>query len=388
MHRIPIVASLLFAASAVAAPPKPADVAKRLVQSAGVGPGDVVRVFGNPKDLALLTAVAVEVEKAGGVTYYDLVSEDSIRRICAGVPQERDADNAAATMKLQSVQTADIIISGAVTPGACKATPGRLAARANAFQGVTDAYNKAGIRSLNLGNGLEPSQWTAKRFGITSAQLSSLFWAGIEVDPAKLKEAADPVTKTLGSGKQLTITAANGTKVTMSIEGRKVLFSDGRVTSDMAKKGQTITAWLPAGDVYVTPVPGTAEGTVVTDRTWYQDQPIDGLTLTVKGGKVVDMIGKGPGWEKFKTAYDGAKGSKEAVAVVNIGVNPALRGPPGSKVNATPVWGAVTFFTGDNTWAAGTESSSWGFIGFVPAATVTVDGATVVHQGQLVKPGV
>jgi hypothetical protein len=47
----------------------------------------------------------------------------------------------------------------------------------------------------------------------------------------------------------------------------------------------------------------------------------------------------------------------------------------------------VSFFTGDNTWAGGSEASSWGSIGFVPAATVTVDGATLVHEGQLVTPG-
>jgi len=155
----------------------------------------------------------------------------------------------------------------------------------------------------------------------------------------------------------------------------------------MAKKGQTITAWLPAGDVYVTPVPGTAEGTVVVDRHWFTDLPIDGLTFAVKGGKVVEMTGKGAGWERFKSAYDASKGAKDAVAVVNIGVNPALRAPPGSKMNATPVWGAVSFFTGDNIWAGGSDASSWGLIGFVPAATVTVDGTTLVNKGQLVIPG-
>lgn len=388
MHRIPIVASLLFAASAVAAPPKPAEIAKRLVQSAGVGPGDVVRVGGNPRDIPLLTAIAVEVEKAGGTSFYDLTSEESIRRICAEVPQERDADNAAAAMKLLSAETVDISVSTGIAPGQCSAvSPARLAARGNAFQGVNEAFNRAGIRAINLGNGLEPADWRAKRFGVTPAQLSTLYWSGIGVDPAKLKAAAAPVTKALGVGKQLTISAANGTKVTMSIEGRKVLFSDGQVTPEMAKKGQTYTAWLPAGDVYITPVPGSAEGTVVLDRQWYQNSPIDGLTLTVKGGKVVAMTGKGAGYEKFKAAYEASKGAKDAVSVVNIGVNPSLRAPPGSKVNATPVWGVVSFFTGDNSWAGGSDVSSWSSIGFIPAATVTVDGATLVHQGQLVTPG-
>ena len=388
MHRSAVVASFLLAASAAAAPPTPAEIAKRLVQSAGVGPGDVVRVGGNPKDIALLTAVAVEVEKAGGTSFYDLTSEESLRRICAEVPPERDADNAAAAMKLLSVETVDISVSAAITPGVCSGTPpARLVARGNAFQAVNEAFNKAGLRAINLGNGMEPSEWRAKRFGITAPQLSSLYWAGIGVDPAKLKAAGDPVTRALGAGKQLTISAANGTQVTMSIEGRKVLFSDGRVTPEMAKKGQTITAWLPAGDVYVTPVPGTAEGKVVLDRQWFQELPIDGLVLTIKGGKVVEMTGKGPGFDKLKIAYDAAKGAKDAVAVVNIGVNPALRGPPGSKVNATPVSGAVSFFTGDNSWAGGTEVSSWGFLGSVPAATVTVDGTTLVDKGQLRTPG-
>jgi leucyl aminopeptidase (aminopeptidase T) len=388
MNRIAVAVLLLSAASVSAAPPKPSEVARRLVQSASVGPGDVVRVSGNPKDMALLTSIAVEVQKAGGTSFYDLVNEETARRTCTEVAPERDADNARAVMKLVSVETVDISVSGTTNPAACAGvSPARLAARDNAFQGVIEAFNKAGIRAINLGNGLEPSEWRAKRFGITQPQLSTLYWAGIEVDPAKLKAVAAPVVKTLASGKKLTITAANGTNLTLSIEGQKVLFSEGVVTPEMAKKGQTITAWLPAGDVYVTAVPGSAEGTVVLDRQWYQNEPIDGLTFTIKSGKVTAMTGKGPGFEKLKTAYDTATGAKDAVGVVNIGVNPALRAPPGSKLNATPVWGAVSFFTGDTTWAGGTDVSAWGTLSFVPAATVTVDGTTLVEKGQLRVPG-
>ncbi len=388
MHRTAFAALLLFAASATAAPPKAADVAKRLVQSAGVKAGDVVRVGGNPKDMALLSAIAVEVEKAGGASFYDLASDESVRRICAEVPPERDADVAAGALKLLSVMTVDISVSGAISPEACSGTaPERLTARNNAFLPVSEAYSKAGLRALNLGNGLEPSEWRAKRFGMPLAQLTTLYWAGIQVDPTKLKAAADPVVKALGSGKKLTVTASNGTNVTMSIEGQKVLFSDGQVTPEMAKKGQTITAWLPAGDVYLTAVPGSAEGKVVLDRMWYQNQPVDRLTFTIKAGKVVEMVATGPGSEKLRIAYQTAKGAKDAVGVVNIGVNPALRAPPGSKLNATPVWGVVSFFTGDTTWAGGGDVSAWSTLGFVPQATVTVDGTTIVEKGQLRAPG-
>ena len=387
MHRIQAVVVSLFAFTALAAPPKPADVAKRVVERAGVGPGDVVRISGNPKDMPLLTSIAVEVEKAGGTSFYDLASDESVRRVCAEVPPERDRDNAAAALKLLAAETVDISVSNPITPGRCAADPARLAARGAAFQPVNEAFVKAGLRSINLGNGLEPSEWRAKRFGMSAAQLSTLFWQGVEVDPAKVKAAADPLIKSLASGKQLAISAPNGTKLSMSVEGRKVIFSDGKVTSDMAKKGQTLTAYVPAGDVYLVVAPGTAEGKLVVDRTYYQDQPIEGLTLTIKGGKVVDLTGKGPGFPKYKAAYDAASGAKDAVGVVNIGVNPALRPAPGAKMNATPVSGVVTVMTGDTTWAGGADASSWGALNFLQGATVTVDGATVVDKGQLRTPG-
>jgi len=388
MHRISAIVVSLFALAALAGSPKPADVAKRVVENAGVGPGDVVRISGNPKDMTLLTSIAVEVEKAGGTSFYDLATNESVRRVCTEVAPERDKDNAAAALKLLAAETVDISVSNPITPGQCAAvSPTRLAARGAAFQPVSEAFNKAGLRSINLGNGMEPSDWRAKRFGMSATQLSTLFWQGVEVDPAKVKAAADPLTKTLASGKQLAISAPNGTKLTMSIDGRKVIFSDGKVTADMAKKGQTLTAYVPAGDVYLAVVPGTAEGKLVVDRTYYQDQPIDGLTLTIKGGKVTEMTGKGPGFAKYKAAYDGATGAKDAVGVVNIGVNPVLKPPPGVKVNATPVPGVVTLMTGDTTWAGGADVSSWGALNFLQGATVTVDGTTVVDKGQLRAPG-
>jgi leucyl aminopeptidase (aminopeptidase T) len=376
----------LWGAVALASPPNPEDVAKRLVQSTGIAQGDLVRISGSTKDLPLLTAIALEVQKAGGASFFDLTSDESVRRICHEVPAERDAGNASATLKLISAMTADISVSPGTNPQLCSdVDPARLAARGKAFQEANAAYTKGGLKAINLGNGMEPADWRAKRFGITPAQLSSLYWNGINVEPAKLKESATPIVRGL-AGKRLTVTAANGTTVSMSIEGRPVLFSDGQVTAEMAKKGQTLVAWLPAGDVYLVAVPGSAEGTVVVDRFWYHEQPIDGLTLTIKGGKIIAMQAKSGPLEQFKRDYEGSGGAKDAVGVVNIGTNPNLRPPAGSRVNATPVWGMVSIMAGDTSWAGGSAVSSWNFIGFVPAATVTVDGKILVDKGQLRAP--
>jgi len=47
----------------------------------------------------------------------------------------------------------------------------------------------------------------------------------------------------------------------------------------------------------------------------------------------------------------------------------------------------VSFFTGDTSWAGGSDVSAWGSLGFIPQATVTVDGTTIVEKGQLRVPG-
>jgi hypothetical protein len=60
----------LWGAVALASPPAPEVVAKRLVQSTGIAQGDLVRVSGSTKDLPLLTAIALEVEKAGGASFF------------------------------------------------------------------------------------------------------------------------------------------------------------------------------------------------------------------------------------------------------------------------------------------------------------------------------
>jgi leucyl aminopeptidase (aminopeptidase T) len=157
-----------------------------------------VRVSGSTKDLPLLTAIALEVEKAGGASFFALSSDESVRRTCHEVPAERDAGNAAATLKLISAMTADISVSSGSNPGLCSdVDPARLAARGKAFQEANAAYTKGGIKAINLGNGMEPADWRAKRFGITPAQLSSLYWNGISVEPAKLKEAAAPIIRGL-----------------------------------------------------------------------------------------------------------------------------------------------------------------------------------------------
>ena len=97
-------------------------------------------------------------------------------------------------------------------------------------------------------------------------ELTKIFWAGVNVDYTKLKSKGEAIQKLLTSGKEIHITNRNGTDLKVQIAGRPFFISDGIISEeDIKKGGSACQVWLPAGEVYLTPVPGTANGKVIVD---------------------------------------------------------------------------------------------------------------------------
>ena len=163
----------------------------------------------------------------------------------------------------------------------------------------------------------------------------------------------------------------------MEIEGRPIVVSDGVISADAMKTGGAACwAGLPAGEVMLTPIPGTAEGKVVIDRD------IQGLTLTFKGGKLTSMTAKS-GLEREKALYDAAGPGKESLGSVDIGMNPNVHLVPGSRMVAWMAAGVVTLWMGNNTSAGGENNVNYAMPYFLPGSTVEVDGKPLVEKGVL-----
>jgi aminopeptidase len=160
--------------------------------------------------------------------------------------------------------------------------------------------------------------------------------------------------------------------------------SDGIISADDVKKGgPAVTVYLPAGEVFAAPVPGTAEGKVVESLTFYNGKEVTNLTLTFVGGKVTAITGAGPGFPELKADYDARGDGKELFGFVDFGINPNLHVWPTSKIGNWVQSGMVTVGTGNNTWAGGDNKISYGLTNFLPGSTVTLDGKTVVENGVL-----
>jgi aminopeptidase len=372
---------------AVKAPPTDLEqLAERLVkQSAGVKEGEVVLINSGAENMELLENIAVQVRKAGGFPLITVGSDRLAKRMYTDVPEKYDTQTDQLGLKLAEIADVTISVGRSNAEGLfADADPKRMAARAKADEPVVEAFIKKGVRSVEVGNGLYPQDWLAKRFEMSPEELAKTFWGGVNVDYTDLQARGAQVSAALASGSELHIRDASGTDLKVRVQGRSYGVSDGIISAEDVKKGPAgLNVYLPAGEVYVAPVPGTAEGKVVRALDYYQGLEINNLTMTFAGGKLTSLTGSGPGFEKMKAAYDAAGEGKDLFAVVDFGINPNVKLPANSRVATWVPAGTVTVGVGNNVWAGGDNKTSYGYFVSLPGTTVTLDGKPVVEAGQL-----
>jgi aminopeptidase len=362
-------------------------LAQRVVtQSAAVANGDVVLISGRLQDAELMENIAVHVAKVGGHPLITYSSDRLAKRLFFDVPPEYDSREDALDKGL--VELADVMITlGNTTSDRLfeGADPERVAARGQAATTIAATVMKNNIRRVEIGNNLYPTAWRAERFAMGQDALARMFWNGINLDYTDLQARGEQVKAALAGGNEVHITHPNGTDLRMRIDGRPVLVSDGVISAeDVARGGAATAVYLPAGEVYTTPVPGSAEGTLVHTRTWYRGKQVDALTFTIAGGRVTAMSGSGPGYAALKAEYDAVSDPrKDEFGFVDLGINPQISLPSGSQMGNWVQAGTVTVGTGSNEWAGGDNAVPYSQTVYLPGGTVTLDGETVVEGGVL-----
>ena len=258
-------------------------------------------------------------------------------------------------------------------------SPERRQKLAKAEQPALELARKRNLRLVELGNGFAPSPTRAKELGISEAELSKLFWDGLNADYAAVQTKCDALKTALAAGKQLAITHPNGTNLTVKLKGKKLMTSDGVISdADIKAGGPGVQVWIPAGEVYF--VPGGAEGKIVDDRFVFDGNVLEGLTLDVKAGKSTSINAKS-GWDAMKKHYDLAGPGKTELSAVDFGCNPAFKSA--GKLETFIAAGTVTLFFGGNLWAGGNNKEPFDFQLFLPGTTVMLDGKPLIKDGAL-----
>jgi leucyl aminopeptidase (aminopeptidase T) len=359
-------------------------VARNLVQSAKVAPGEKVLITGSSRDAQLLEHIAVETMKAGGQPLIALASEDLSRRSYDEVPESYDSQEP--TLGLGLVNLMDVQISvdvGESEAPLAHVPQGRLTARAKAQDPVGQAFLKRGVRFVNLGNGLYPTATTSQRLGVEQPMLASTFWKAASVPADSLRTRGEALRASIGRAKTLTITHPNGTNLTFAVDAGRGFVSDGAITPEKVKQGgAAVQTWLPAGELILPAAAGSANGKLVVDKLLWRGKEVGGLTLSYSAGRLTSMTATS-NLEGLKAAYDSAGGAKDQFGYLDIGLNPETALPLGSGQVVWTVPGSITVGLGDNRGFGGTNASEFGLATQLPQATLVADGATVIEKGAL-----
>ena len=359
-------------------------VAKNLAQAGLIKPGDRVLVAGSVRDAALLEDLAIETMKLGGQPLIAIGSDKLARRSYDDVPASYDSAPSTLGMAVANMFDVQIAVDVGESDSALAGVPAaRIAARAKAGLPVSQAFLKRNVRLVSLGNGLYPTAQTASRLGVPMATLAEMFWRATAVAPEVIRAKGDSVRGVLAGAKAVTVSAANGTQITFSTDAARGFVSDGAISPDKMKQGGAAAqTWLPAGELLIPVVPGSAEGKLVVDKYIYQGSVISGLTMVFSKGKLTSMTATS-GIDALKAAYDASSGGKDLLSYLDLGLNRDVKLPLNSGRIVWMAAGAVTLGTGDNTGWGGTNVSDFGLALPLAGATVSIDGKPVIENGVL-----
>src|ERR1044072_379213 len=361
-------------------------IANRIVtQVAGVEEGEVVFVSGGVRDFEFLENLVTDTRKVGAFPLLTLNSDRMAKKYYEEGPEKYATQSPDLELKLATLPTVTINVDANETEGLlADASPTRQANVAKTNSPVGDLYLKRNVRSVAIGNDLYPTPWRAKRFGVSLEDLTKTFWSAVNSDYSEIQANGAKLQRTLAAGKELHITSPEGTDLKVKIEARPFFVSDGIISAeDVQKGGPAVSVYLPAGELYTTPVAGTAEGKIVIAQSYYRGKEMTNLTLVFAAGKMTWMNGTGPGFDALKKDYDAtADPGKDMFSYVDFGINPNLKIWPASKVGNWVQAGMVSLGTGNNTWAGGDNKAAFDAGGHLPGCTVTLDGKTIIEKGE------
>ncbi len=238
-------------------------LAQKLVTQCGaIKEGEIVMVIGSVRDNELLEDIVVNVRKQGAFPLLVIGSDRMTRRMFTEVPVKFDTQTPEMDMKFSGFINAFISLETNENPGLLSdIAPERFVKINKAYEPVNELLMKRNVKGIALGNGLYPTEAKARQYGLTLNELTDIFWNGVNVDYAKLEATGKSVKSILMAGKEVHITNPNGTDLKVRIENRPVIVSDGTLSPEDLQKGfASSQVYLPAGEVYLSPVPGTAEG--------------------------------------------------------------------------------------------------------------------------------
>ena len=202
-------------------------------------------------------------------------------------------------------------------------------------------------------------------------------------DYDEILELGLKIEERMNSGERIEITGPNGTDLVANISGQhgavKAARCDVKRNGDAIEAHEARIAAFPDGEVPITPIPGTAEGTVVWDTTMHEigliDEPIraeveEGFVTEITGGHEAEKL------SNFLAGFDNKNVYNIGELSVNINPSAEITGRLREDKKAL---GYFHIAVG----AGGSVEAPVHIDGVLAAGTIKIDGEPIVEDGKI-----
>ena len=194
----------------------------------------------------------------------------------------------------------------------------------------------------------------------------------LTADYLEIQKTTRRLERRLRGAKAVHVTSAAGTDVAFDVTRRDWITGD---TGVCRRKGETTT--LPAGEIFVAPVEGTADGRLVFDAVFHGPLK-DPVSVVVREGYAAKISGMPAAvLEMNRGGKDGRNFGK-----FGLGLNPKAR-ITGNVLEDEKSLGAAHVVFGDNAAYGGTVRCGVRVDAILTKATVEVDGKAIMEGGEL-----
>ena len=360
-------------------------IASKIVNmSAAVEPGEVVVIRGNPDQMPLLEALVVATWMAGGQPTVEVVIPSANRRALTEMRMEYI--KLPQWYGLAQARLVDCFINvGSIEdPRLFADVPEeRFEAARKANQPLQRAQELARFRSVALGQtGGIPTVAYAKSKNVDHATMQKMFWNAVDTDYTALRNRATAVAATMSPGAKVHVTSDAGTDLRFVIDDVPSRVNGGRVDDNQVTSGPMLT-WLPAGEAFAVIKAGSANGTLIIPSRAFRGMKVKDLTMTFSKGKMIKMSAVGDGGDAMRAYVDTLSDDSLLLSIVDVGINPESQPIDGSDYASWEMGGMVSFATGNNSWAGGSNEAPESLLLHVHGASIDIGGTEVCANGEL-----
>ncbi len=246
------------------------------------------------------------------------------------------------------------------------------------LMGRVDVVLAPTFRSLTHTQARRAACEAGARIATMPGILRETFVRAMVTDYRKIAELSRKLADMLSAAKTARVTSEHGTDIVMSLEGRRGLPDTG-LYHNPGDFGN-----LPAGEAYIAPVEGSANGVIVIDGAigdtgilerddYITIRVVDGYATEIDGGRAASYL-TGVLSQFPKEARN--------IAELGIGTNPAAR-LCGNILEDEKVLGTVHIALGDNASMGGNVHVQSHLDGIILSPNLWLDGKLVMEKGKL-----